>query len=356
MKKIFYLLLGTVLLQACIKKDDTVLPDQQTALRPLAQILQNNTNFSMFYNAMEHAGLDSMITGNNKYTLLVPGDDVFQAAGYTLDSLQHMDAGVLRTFLQNMILRGGITSDSVPQTINYIYHNLNGDSLYFSVPVPGPYQQQGSTINGNAVLHINGSTAVRSNILASNGVIQSMDHIIKAPALSMQAFLAGNPHYTWFVRALKNFGVWDSLDVKGPLVLLAPTNDAYLNHGMDSLAVEALDTLQYKRWLVGSAIIRTGVFFTTDFKDAPMLTGFYGPAPNPPIIITKDYLLVFLFGKVGITPFNYFDILNYPTDPWWGNPYQYGDQATFDDPNHICRNGMVQGTNELMALPDYLHK
>ncbi|PUZ29397.1 hypothetical protein DCC81_08095 [Chitinophaga parva] len=356
MKKTLYILLGIALLQACIKKDDAVLPGQQTGSRSLAQILQNNTSFSMFYNAMEHAGLDSMITGNNKYTLLVPGNDVFQAAGYAPDSLQHMDAGILRTYLQNMILRGSISSDSVPQTINYIYHNLNGDSLYFSVPVPGPYQLQAPSINGNAVLHINGATAVRSNILASNGVIHSMDHIIKAPAPSMQAFLAGNPRYTWFVRAMKHFGLWDSLDVNGPMVLVAPTNDAYGKHGMDSLAVEALDTVQYKKWLVGNAIIHTGVFFTTDFKDAPMLSGFYGPAANPPIIITNDYMLVFLSGQVGITPFNYFDILNYPTDPWWGNPYQYGDQATFDDPDHICRNGIVQGTNELMALPEYLHK
>lgn len=351
MRKIFYFLACMLVLQACIKKD-TVLPDAPDDKRPLSIILQNNSNFSQFYDAMERAGLDSIISGKGSYTLLVPGNDVLQRNGFTTDSLQHMDPAALRGFLGHMILQGGITSDSVPQTIDYVYMNLAGDSMYFSVPIPGQFQYQATS----GVLHVNGANAMKANIVASNGVIQSMDRVLQGPVSSVQAFLSNNPHYSWYVRALKNFGYWDSLDISGPQVILATSNETYMGHGLDSLAVEALDTLTYKRWLIGNTILRIGIFFNSDMQDAPT-PPLYQPVVNPPVLITDDYVVVVQGTQIGLTPHNYIEIITTGEAPWYGYPYQWGGVVSLDaDPDHLCRNGIVHGTTDLLAYPENLLK
>lgn len=350
MKKIFWLLLGIITLQACIKKDNSLQTNTNVVLRPLSSILQNNANFSMFYNAIEKAGMDSIITGGKGYTLLVPGNDVFTAAGFAADSLLHMDNGSLKKFLGYMIIPGKITTDSIPQTIYYPYVNLNGDTLRFGVPVPGTFQRQSPT-PGNAILHVNGVGTTYSNILASNGVIHNITRVLQTPAPTVRYFLEHNPNYSFFVRALHNFGYLDELDGKGPFVLFAPTNTAFLNHGFDSLAVEALDTLQFKKWLVSSNILHTGIFFSSDFIDAPVPPP-YGPLVNFPGYLAKDYAIVFSYSTAGLSPLNFIDIITYGAAPYYGNPYVYGDVVGFDDPDHLAYNGVVHGTiNGMLAIP-----
>jgi uncharacterized surface protein with fasciclin (FAS1) repeats len=345
MKKICLLILAVLLLQACIKKDDMQIAPVE-AQRSLAVILQNNINFTMIYGAMERAGMDDILTGKAYHTLIIPGDNVLRDAGITGDSLQKMDIAVLKRLLNNLIVPGRITSDSVPQTIDYPYTNLNGSTMYFSVPVPGPdqYQPQGT-------LHINGATAIRSNILASNGVIQAMDRLITEPSPTVRSYLEQTAKYSFFVRGLKNFGLLDQLDGKGPFVVMAPTNDAFINHGYDSLMVEQLDTVMYKKWLMSSYILHTNIFFKTDFSDAPMQAPYH-PMVNPPVILTDDYAVVFSGFGLGLTPFNYMDITLNPKEPYWGNAYIYGDQINMDDPDHLALNGVVHGNNGLLAWPD----
>jgi uncharacterized surface protein with fasciclin (FAS1) repeats len=328
MQKIYIILLGVLLLQACIKKDD-VLPPVSKDTRPLAAVLQNNYTYSMFYTAIERAGLDRVITGDSLYTLLVPDNSVFAGAGITPDSLQHMDMVTLKKIVSYHVLIGAVTTATIPQTIDYPFQSIAGPNVYFSVPV-----KSGAV----PALHINGATVKKADIIAGNGVIHAIDRILEYPATSIKEYLMGTPRFSLYAQALKQFGLLDGLTAPGPFVVLAPTNKAFLQRGYDSAAIAAIDTFHYKKWLFGAAIMKTGFFFKTDFKDAPL--------PNDaPIYATPDCLLVFKADRIGLAPFDYIHI---------NNPFVYGDMVTLDDPDHPALNGVVHGTNKLLAIPDSL--
>ncbi|PSL47968.1 putative surface protein with fasciclin (FAS1) repeats [Chitinophaga niastensis] len=337
MQKIYIILLGVLLLQACIKKDD-VLPPVSKDTRPLAAVLQNNYTYAMFYTAVERAGLDQVITGDSLYTLLVPDNSVFASAGITPDSLQHMDIAVLKKLISYHILPGAVTMATVPQTIDYPFKSIAGPNVYFSVPVK----------NGAIpALHINGATVKKADIIAGNGVIHAIDRVLEYPAATVKEYLVRTPRFSLYTQALKQFGLLEGLTAPGPFVVLAPTNKAFLQRGYDSAAIAAMDTLHYKKWLFGAAIMKTGFFFKTDFKDAPL--------PNDaPVYVTPDCLMVFRSDKIGLALFDYIHIINNYTPPYYGNPFVYGDMVTLDDPDHPALNGVVHGTNKLLALPDSL--
>jgi uncharacterized surface protein with fasciclin (FAS1) repeats len=339
MKKYILVITAMVLLSSCLKKDDTVLPPA-TSLRSLATVLQNNFKFSMFSAALKMAGLDSLASGKGPYTFLLPDDAAFAASGITMDSLQHMDPALLRKILSYHILRGAITTDSVPQTIDYPFTSLDGATLYFSVPIP--------SANTSLQMQVNGVNVSGMNVPASNGEIQVMSAVLRYPAPSVKAYLESNPDYSYFVMGLKNFGLLDSLGTAGPFVLYAPKNTAYESYGYDSAAIAAMDTLHYSKWLFSAYIMKKPGFFMADFNDAPM-AGPYDNAFNAPVYVQPGYLLVFEYGLLGISVLNYFDIMG---PPLYQSPYIYGDQVVSDDPDHLTLNGVVHGvTYGLMADP-----
>ena len=351
MQKYFIILLGCILMQSCLKKEDIAAPALDRS-RSLAVTLQNNYTFSMFATALQLTGYDQLIAGDSLYTLLVPNNNAFALADISSDSLIHMDVSALKKIVSYHIFRGILKSSDIPQTIDYPLKSLSGLDVFFSVPIPGPYQNQYPDAT-HPYLHINGATVISPDIAASNGMIQSIDRLLEYPAASIKEYLETHPQYSLYTQGLRQFGLLDQLAQPGAFAVLAPTNDAFLMHGYDSAAIAAMDTLHYKKAAFGGEILHVGVFFHTDMDDGPMAPPF-NQSNNPPVIVTPDFLVVLSYGSFGLSVFNYLEVINTYEPPYWNNPYQYGDQVTMDYPDHLTLNGVVHGTSALMAVPDSL--
>lgn len=333
---------------ACVKNPDAI-PQSQTN-RPLLTILKNNFSFSLFYSALQRTGLDKTLEGNGPFTILAPDNDAFTLSGISADSLARIDTSTLKKLIGYHIIPENISYASIPQTIDFAYKSLAGPQVYFSIPLPGPQQLQGLQ---NQIVHIDGVNVNRVDIAASNGYIIDLSKVLSYPATSVKAYLESKPQYSFFTQALKQFGLFDMLDQPGPFVVLAPTNDIFIQNGINQDSIAGLDTLTYKKFLFSVDVLTHQLFFSTDFIDAP-------PPQTFPVYATSDVLLLFSVDyynvvSYNVVPFNYTTIQAYPTaPPYYGNANIYGPSSPIilSDPDHLAANGVVYGINGLPVLPD----
>ena len=350
MKNNKYLLIAMALLllmqTACLKSPDVI--KQATAEnRPLLTILKNNYAFSMFYTALQRTGLDKTISGTGPYTLLVPDNNAFASSGISADSLAKIDTATLKRLLNYHIIPISITYAGIPQTIDTPYPTLAGQVVYFSEPVTN----SGPTSQAVIALHVNGIVVNKADIAATNGYIIALNNVLHYPAASVKDFLQNNPKFSLFTQALKQFGLFDQLDKTGPFVVLAPSNDAFANYGIDKASLTAIDTLTYKKFLFGAYILTPNRFFLSDYTtDAK---------PAHPLFFTPNYVssLSAPYGSTlvnfGILALNYETILAQTDNPpYYGNPYIFGPPANIVDPDHLAINGIVHGLDGVVMIPD----
>lgn len=310
----------------------------------LASRLEGNYIFSLFTYALKKTGLNSLASGSTPYTFLVPDNDAFARDSIFGDSdIDKLDTAYLRQWISYHILPGNVTVASVGQSINNLYKSITGQPLYFSRPVPGPNQGQA---NANEVLHINGDTVNTPDITAANGVIQILNRPLKLPVTSVQAWLAANPRYSYFVTALKHFGLWDELTGPGPFTIFAQDNHSFTQFGISADSVNRMDTVQYYTLLFGYNVLSAARIFLTDFVDVGQGTScsvqqtYFTPngayylqgtgtcGLSAELSDPGGYYITFPDGSTGPVP---------PT--------------TWVDPDIIALNGVVQGIDGLLLAP-----
>jgi len=349
MKQKKYLLWPLLLLfigmqMACLKKpEDNVTPSEDS--QPLLTILKNNYSFSMIYSALQRTGLDKTLEGKGPYTLIAPDNDAFSRSGINADSLAGMDTATLKKLVSYHIIPVSIPYSSIPQTVDFAYPTLAGIPAYFSEPIPGPNQYQ--YLTSQKLLHINGIKVDNSDIAASNGYIIVPDMVLNYPAASVKAFLEQNARFSVFVQALKQFGLFDQLDKPGPFVIMAPTNDAFANYGLDKNSITQIDTIQYKKFLFSNYVTTPKRFFISDLLDAPLAL------TDPPGIVTKDCVKIFSTASYGVYSLNFKFIQSYYfLPPYYGDAYVYAPPANVTDPDHPALNGVIHGIDALVIPPD----
>ncbi|QDW25164.1 fasciclin domain-containing protein [Pedobacter sp. KBS0701] len=321
-----------LLLASCVKDFDTQ-PEFAVGQRPLLTLLENNYSFSIFYQAIKRLGMDKTLSGNDAYTLLVPDNDAFALAGITTETVAKLDTASLRKLIGYHIVKGTLPYNKIPQTVDYKFTTLTAQPVYFSVTLPDPNRTKPK------LLHVNGITAKKTDVMASNGVIHVLENVLTLPAASVKSILNDDPDYSLFVQALKQFGLFDQLDKPGPFVVLAPSNEVFMQNGIDESALATLDTLTYKKFLFAPYVIPGKFFFKSDLDDAP-LTG-----TGPHGVRGADYLLF-----IDYYSFN-FQLLPDKVDPSY-----YANAVQFSSPDHLAYNGMVHGVNSLLITPDYTLK
>lgn len=329
------LLICLLACSACIREE---LPEPPKEQRVLKEILQNNFAFSMFYQALQRTGLDTITTSSGSYTLLLPDNDAFARSGINADSLSRIDKATLEKMLRYHIIRGALPSAAIPQAIDYGFVSMAGPMLYTSVPMPW------STLRpspGNPMIHVNGVNVNKADIMASNGVIHALEKVLNYPAPSVKSWLENAPAYSRFVKALKKFGMFEALATGGPVVVLAPSNDVFDKWGLDDATLETMDTLHYRKMLFNNYLLPARFFFKSDFKDAPM----QGSVINPPVLILKESILLVENERLRVLP------LDYQRKPE-GILYTLGETVDITNSDYLCTNGVVHGINGLMVLPD----
>lgn len=317
----------------CIKKEAIGPPPPDSSKATLRNLLANNFSFSLFYDAMKKAGVDSLLDNEaGGYTLLAPDNSAFARSGITADSLRKLSPDDLRKLVLYHVVQGKISSTGIPQALNFAYTTLASEAVYTSTTV----------LDTN--LYVNGSLVVKKNIYGRNGIIHALKNVLSFPASSVQELLARNPDYSCLAAGLKKFGYWDELRTVKRCVLMAPTNEAFALHNWDLTAIENMDARDFKRLVFGSYVLHPAFFFTRDFKMAP---------PAGPFL-EEEVLLSFQTSSSGdgirikVLPLNY-------RDPEYSlRIIFYGDwfDLSYDNPGELAVNGIVHRVDQLPVIPD----
>jgi uncharacterized surface protein with fasciclin (FAS1) repeats len=326
---VFVLLL---IVAGCIKKE-SIPPPAGSVTASLRDLLANNFSFSIWYEAMQRSGTDSLLDNNGDgYTLFAPDNNAFERAGISLDSLRRIQSADLRRLVLYHILPGRISSAGVPQSLNYSFTAMSNDLFYTS------------TNATDTNLYVNGVQVVRKNITAKNGFIHALESTLTLPAASVQDILAADPDYSCLVAGFKKFNLWDELKGPGPMVVLAPNNDAFAAHNWDLDAINGMNTNEFRKMVFGIYILKPAFFFIPNVRMAP---------PVGPFVQGDTYLLINRGGN-GMDAIIKAVPWNYRAPELSSRTIFYGDWVTYPytEPGKLAVNGILHEALTLNVIPD----
>jgi uncharacterized surface protein with fasciclin (FAS1) repeats len=218
-----FVLASMVFFSSC--KDDDPVTTPPPATKNITAIVVEDAQFSTLEAALIKANLTSSLEAAGPFTVLSPTNDAFTKAGIKLDSLSK-DA--LSPILTSHVLTGMIkTADfksgklTTGNSANDIYISKNADGVF---------------INGNIKV-------VASEVLASNGVIHSIDNVITIPTKSLVDIAKADPNFSdlvAFVTAADPSVAAALTDASANgYTVFAPTNAAFTELYKDSTTTKA---------------------------------------------------------------------------------------------------------------------
>lgn len=198
-------------------------------------LVKNGDKYSDFAKMIEKAGYADFLNAYGSYTVFAPTNDGIKAYlqetgktsidAFTVPEIQNI---IKLHLIQDTIQTGSFTDGKLPlvtmlgQYLITGVTNVNGSSSY--------------TVNRQALI-------LQPNITLSNGIIHSIDHVLKAATKTVAQTIEANPDYSIFTQALKETGYYDSLNiVNNPdttrrfLTAIAETNKALADSGITSYA------------------------------------------------------------------------------------------------------------------------
>jgi hypothetical protein len=198
---------------------------------------------------------------------------------------------------------------------------------------------------------VNGDTVIQEDILATNGVVHGLNHVLKYQSFSTCAdFLSADTNYSYFVTALQHFNLYSQLQSAGPMTVFAPLNSAFTAAGIDLDSLNHLDTLHFIKLLFAPYICPGLRFFTTDLVDFVANFNYYPPGNGYTVSI--NYTSVW----PNPTPIPYIQALG--LDPVTHDQIPLMNSTSLIYPNMVdidnpTGNGVVQGINNLIAWPSF---
>ena len=224
-----------VLLPPVEEATATAAPEEAAAAAEPANLVETASasgQFPTLLAAIDAAGLGEALAGEGPFTLFAPSEDAFAAlpAG-ALDALL-ADPAALANVLKYHVIAGAVRSADIANGMNAA--TLEGKPLTFAL---------------NGGLTVNGAHVVASDLLASNGVIHVIDHVLLPPAVDEQvagaeiaataipapaptgdtiaAVAGGLEGFSTLLKAAEAAGLTDDLAAAGPFTIFAPTDDAF---------------------------------------------------------------------------------------------------------------------------------
>lgn len=196
-------------------------------------------------------------------TLFAPTNDAFTAAGITdLSAVADVVDAVLA------------------------YHVIDGTVLAANLPTTTGTAAEIPTLGGNFYLtnaggsvNINGTTqVVATDILGSNGVVHVINRTLLPPTQTINeivgGFASGNPaEFSLLAAALSRAGLADFFDGDGPFTVFAPTDQAFINAGLELSVINSTDPATVATILTHHVVKPNAYVFSTDLVDGnvPML-------------------------------------------------------------------------------------
>jgi uncharacterized surface protein with fasciclin (FAS1) repeats len=245
LSSVVFILTGALIFSSCQK---TSTPAIVTPSTPLLSFISSDTSVSVFYTAVERAGDNSLYTGTDSVTVLIPTNAAFAAQGITGSTINSMSVGLLDSLLRYHLIPSSATLatgvynsySSKLGPLVYGYGNTDGASNYF-----------------------NGSLANVQTLTGSSATVYKLNIPLQIPFASAVQLFASDTSLTYFAESIKHTNL-NLIAATGWNTILAPVNSAFIAAGyatlnsIDSADVNAMTTiLQYH--------ILPGQYFTNNF-------------------------------------------------------------------------------------------
>jgi uncharacterized surface protein with fasciclin (FAS1) repeats len=268
-------ILGISLLTSCQK--------QEVFIPSIAGIAVAEADFQMLEDAAIKGGLAVVLSNKNQapgsdgdFTVFAPNNAAFARLGLTraaeLDALQ-------TPFLTNT-LRYHVFNGSLPST--QFAAGLTTESAL------GPTRRLIYRPDGS--VYVNGSRIIATDVRASNGLVHTIDKVMLATggnvvqsAVALQsAQVFTRPELTFLVAAVLRCNLQGALSAPGPYTVFAPTDQAFKDAGIPSLAalnamdVPTLTSILLNHVLVNNASAQLGSKFTPELPENSSVTALGG--------------------------------------------------------------------------------
>ena len=179
--------------------------------------------------AVVQAELLETLQGEGPFTLFAPTDQAFTDAGIDLAALDTVEGkAALADILLYHVVSGEVPSSAVTECMSATA--VNGQTLAFTV--------------GDGVM-VNGASVTLADVNTSNGIIHVIDKVLSptdAPNDIPRTAECTGIHNS-LVAAVIQAELLETLQGDGPFTLFAPTDQAFVNAGID---LTSLDTVEGK--------------------------------------------------------------------------------------------------------------
>lgn len=331
------LFLSLLLAVHACKHDDLQVYQENKNYRNAVDFVQNNYDLTLFYAAIQQAGLTETLRGEGPFTVFAPSNAAFNDLGITKAAdFEKMNKDSLKFMLQYHILPRRLYSDDLPvNTVDNRYLNLADRRLYI-----------GNSKRLNRFF-VDGATAGPQNVVLANGVLHVLNKVIKYNPGTVRDILASRPEYSLFVAGLKQFGYWEQLADFGPYTVIAPSNDAFSAAGITLQAIQAMRPEDYKKRLFGVYVFKNHLFRSDlDVFGEPAGSGYYSSeGAYFRIPVNGDEEFSSGVGGTGLV----FTIKTYPLSD--ARAIKTTPFAASYQLDYLSENGLVHRINELLVLP-----
>ena len=166
-KTAILVLATTIYFSSC--KDDTTDSTPQPT-KNMMEILAD-AKFSIFKTAIDKANLSATFSGNTKYTLFAPTDDVMVVAG--LPNVDGLSEAQCANLVRYHMLEGVQTTANLP--VFGFVTTLNNEG-------PAGFKLKMNVSVTSGVIRVNGAQVLASNV-ATNGAVHEINKLLKQPTM-----------------------------------------------------------------------------------------------------------------------------------------------------------------------------
>ena len=177
--------------------------------------------------AVIQANLLTTLRGEGPFTVFAPTDQAFIDAGIDLASLDTPDGvATLSDILLAHVVAASVPAAEVTDCMSA--QTVNGHALSFEV---------------GATVMVNGATVTAADVMTSNGIIHVIDKVLmptETPNDIPRTAQCTGAHDT-LVSAVVQADLLETLQGDGPFTLFAPTDQAFIDAGIDLTALDTVD-------------------------------------------------------------------------------------------------------------------
>jgi transforming growth factor-beta-induced protein len=192
--------------------------DKVLVPRNIVQTVDNDTNLTMLAEALNRTNLTEALNATGPFTVFAPTNAAFSNANETVRGLMEKNDTASTEQLRQLLLYHVVPAKVVNGngTENQTMDTLSGQRLVYRTNDSGVF------INNNEV--------VKSNIIATNGVVYTIDSVLATPQ-TINMTLASNASLSRAYEVLSSANLTDTLNASGPFTVFVPNNEAFAMMG-----------------------------------------------------------------------------------------------------------------------------